>query len=122
MDTTPTVDGNFPEDVLAIARRIAATLNAVRDAYADDAAADMIRARYDELKSQGLDFGACSEIASAEFIAQAILAERERCASVAEQRFTSDNVVRNKKGEPYLTGSAAIYAARRIAAAIRSGN
>jgi hypothetical protein len=43
----------------------------------------------------------------------------EEAARVAEARFTTDTVTKNQKGEPYLTGSAAIYAARHIAAAIR---
>ena len=54
-------------------------------------------------------------------VAIAILAERERCAKVAEARFTKDNVIKTAKGEPYITGSAAIYAAGQIASAIRKG-
>ena len=52
-------------------------------------------------------------------IEQAITDERERCAEIAEQRFTKESIAKNTKGEPYITGSAAIYAAERIAAAIR---
>ncbi|MDI6026769.1 hypothetical protein QBK99_11260 [Corticibacterium sp. UT-5YL-CI-8] len=44
--------------------------------------------------------------------------ERERCAETARNRFTIDRVVKNKAGKPYLTGEAAIYAGKQIAAAI----
>lgn len=44
----------------------------------------------------------------------------EKCAEVASQRFTTETVTKTKSGEPYITGSAAIYAAGQIAAAIRA--
>lgn len=50
----------------------------------------------------------------------ATLLERERCAQIAEERFTIDSVLKTTKGEPYITGSAAIYAATIIAGAIRN--
>lgn len=48
--------------------------------------------------------------------------ERERCAKIAEQKFNIDTVGKNAKGKPYQTGSVAINAAGRIAAAIRKGS
>lgn len=53
-------------------------------------------------------------------IARAILAERERCAMVAEKRFSYENMLTNKKGNPYRSGEIAIYAASQIASAIRN--
>jgi hypothetical protein len=52
-------------------------------------------------------------------IARAILAERERCAKVAEDQFTKESVQKNAKGEPYDSGKIAIYASQRIAFVIR---
>lgn len=53
------------------------------------------------------------------YVSQAILMEREECAKVAEQRFTLDSVLKTSKREPYLTGKAAIHAAKVIASSIR---
>ncbi|TPM58955.1 hypothetical protein FJ959_08760 [Mesorhizobium sp. B2-2-4] len=55
-----------------------------------------------------------------ERVSQAILAERKRCADIARSRFTIETVIKTAKGEPYLTGKAAIYAAERIADAIEA--
>jgi hypothetical protein len=52
-------------------------------------------------------------------IARAILAERERCAIVAENRYTEQSVLKSKAGKPYTTGSMAIFTGQQIAAAIR---
>lgn len=52
-------------------------------------------------------------------IARAILAERERCAVVAESRYTEENTIKSKAGKTFRSGQVAIYAAQKIAAAIR---
>lgn len=44
----------------------------------------------------------------------------EECAKIAERRFTEETVTKNRKGEPYVTSMAAIYAAKQIAKAIRA--
>lgn len=54
-------------------------------------------------------------------VAAAILAERERCAKVAIDRFTDANVLKNARGRPYASGQAAIVAANYISAAILKG-
>jgi hypothetical protein len=54
-------------------------------------------------------------------ISSAILAERERCAKIAEERFTEQNVLKTTKGKPYSSSQVAIYAATNIAGAIREG-
>lgn len=54
--------------------------------------------------------------------AYAIMAERERCAKVAEGRYTRENVHKNAKGEPYEAGRVSIFVANRIAEAIRDSS
>ena len=50
---------------------------------------------------------------------RAILAERERCAVIAESRYTEENTIKSKAGKTFRSGQVAIYAAQKIAAAIR---
>jgi len=45
---------------------------------------------------------------------------RERCAQVAEERYTRETVRKSSSGEPYAAGKMAIFAASQIAEAIRS--
>lgn len=86
--------------------------------------ADIEETAYDEADQFSDVYGCDSEIRArlCRAFEQAIAAERERCAQVAVQRFIKDNVIKIVNGQPYITGSAAIYAAERIAAAIRKGD
>lgn len=60
---------------------------------------------------------------SVEHIARSLLAAvkrgKEEAAKIAEEAFTEATVRKNAKGAPYSSGNVAIYAATRIAAAIR---
>lgn len=51
-------------------------------------------------------------------LARALMGRDQRAAEIARSTFTESTVRLNKRGRPYLSGSAAICAARRIATAI----
>lgn len=75
----------IPEDIMRKAREIVDHLDNVSDRYRDDPVADRIRARYAELKSKN-DFTTSSQISRAEFIAAALIAEREEATRVERER------------------------------------
>jgi hypothetical protein len=53
-------------------------------------------------------------------VARAIATERERCAKIAEEKFTPKTVNLKPRGDPYKSSEVAIWCSKQIAAAIRS--
>lgn len=108
----------IPDDEMRVARAI---LKARYYDYEPDAYGS-VEEFFDILYAEQMYEAVQEAKAAIEAMQPSILAERERCANIAEQKFNIDTVRKNADGKPYQTGSAAIYAAGRIAAAIRKGS